>query len=286
MENPNFQFEGSYFVGIVLSAILYGVYLGICYLSLCSILGNANITYPRRIFYISYSITLLLLNMLFFPTPLFLGQKTWVEYRGYLGGPSGYYLSQATNVNYMVMGHIAQNLIIFLSDALLVYRCYIIFGSRLRFVIIPALCVIGTLGIMMATIPLGLGQRVRTSLEDRVDAAGIVLAVITNVMVTAMISTKILSMYYRIRDYVEYETTRPYTNVVTILVESAAPSAVLGVLSTILMLRQSIMWYMSVLLVWSTSIALLSQLIILRTATGVAWSNKDSSSYELSVITV
>jgi hypothetical protein len=106
----------------------------------------------------------------------------------------------------------------------------------------------------MATVPLGLGDKARSSLVDRVDAAGVILTVITNVMVTAMISTKLLTMYFNIRKYVTFETTRPYTNIISILVESAAPSAILGVFWTVLVLRQSIEWYMSVFLVWSTVI--------------------------------
>jgi hypothetical protein len=63
----------------------------------------------------------MLLNTLFFPTLLLLGQRMWIQYRTeYLGGPSEYYYSQYTNANYMIMGNIAQNLSMFLADTLLV----------------------------------------------------------------------------------------------------------------------------------------------------------------------
>jgi hypothetical protein len=157
----------------------------------------------------------------------------------------------------------------------------------------------------MTTVPLGLGQSVPDSLEDKINAAGIIFTVITNVMVTIMISTKISFLYRRMRKYVEHETIRPYTNAVAILVESAAPSAVLGVLSSVLMLRQSIKWYLVVFLVWSATIvriysssdyklhellivlaviilqALSPQLIVLRIATGVAWSSTTAPLYEM-----
>ena len=84
--------------------------------------------------------------------------------------------------------------------------------------------------------------------------AGYALPLATNVMVTAMISTKILSVYYRMRKVVEYETIKLYTNIVTILIESAAPPAVFGVLSSALMLSPSIEWQEAVFLMWTAMV--------------------------------
>jgi hypothetical protein len=52
------------------------------------------------------------------------------------------------------------------------------------------------------------------------------------VLVTAMISWKLLSLYYRARKYAHSNAVRMYTSVVAIFIESAAPSAVLGLFVT------------------------------------------------------
>jgi hypothetical protein len=138
------------------------------------------------------------------------------------------------------------------------YRCYVIFGSRLYVVVFPVLCTLGTLGELysqrqitvispenvsavlgMATVPFVLSPKwpeISVLLkEDDLNAAAITLDTVLNLMVTGMISFKILSVSRSLNKSVDSiaSYTRTYTNVVTILVESAAPCAILGILTCI-----------------------------------------------------
>jgi hypothetical protein len=69
--------------------------------------------------------------------------------------------------------------------------------------------------------------------QNRINASSIVLATAADVMVTTMISIRILSIY-RMTNAKDFSLIQihanKYINVVTILVESAAPCAILGIL--------------------------------------------------------
>jgi hypothetical protein len=140
----------------------------------------------------------------------------------------------------------------------------------------------------------------------KLNGASVALNTAVNVVITAMISIKILSVSRSLRNCVHSTTShaRTYTNIVTILVESAAPCAILGVLTCI-------GWFINVdtvsafglsneavELAWSMSIvsfiylfqsyrkaikilylcfqALFPQLIIYRVAKGSAWTKETS----------
>lgn len=140
MEFPSVQkAEASYYICMVISAVLYGVYFGVYCLSISAILHNPNIIRSRRILYTSFSSLLLVLNSLPFLSTLVLGIMVWViDRKEFLKDP-GKYLLECGGSIYFAIGSASQNIAIFLSQALLIYRCYIVFGSRLRVIILPAL---------------------------------------------------------------------------------------------------------------------------------------------------
>jgi hypothetical protein len=104
----------------------------------------------------------------------------------------------------------------------------------------------------MVTIPAA--DDISVALSDRLSAMGIALTTLTNIMVTAMISFKILSMNRRVKDHVEIYETRKYTTVVAILVESAAPCAILGIFISIIFPLTTTPWFTAVFLVWSMTV--------------------------------
>jgi hypothetical protein len=89
-------------------------------------------------------------------------------------------------------------------------------------------------------------------LANKLNAVAITISVATNAMTTAMISKRILSVSGNVRKLVDNYSQR-YTNVVTILVESAAPCATLGVLISIpLFMNTAVDWITGVFLPWSS----------------------------------
>jgi hypothetical protein len=79
-------------------------------------------------------------------------------------------------------------------------------------------------------------------------AAGITIAV--NIMVTAMISIKIILVARRAREHSDLYMTQPYTSIVAILIESAAPWTMIGILVIVVGAVKSIEWGLAVSLAW------------------------------------
>lgn len=287
--------EESLYIGIIISAVLYGIYCGVVYLSISTILSSASFTCRRRTIYVLYGIIQWVLNTVFFFSLPLIGQMMWIVKRNeYTGGPLEYYKHQYVSSNYVLLGDATQNLAILLSDALLIHRCYIILGSSpwVVILILPVLSSVATFAVFTATIPLGLllsvgGYRAGAyKLFSNIDSAGIAIATFTNVTTTAIISFRILIIFYSVRKFVDPRSARSYTGVVAIFVESAAPCAILGIISSIpssLSLAQPDIWGYSLFPIWSMSLALFPQLIILRIAQGSAWTH--TTSEELSCAT-
>jgi hypothetical protein len=85
----------------------------------------------------------------------------------------------------------------------------------------------------MATIPFYINPEM---ILNKLNAAGIALDTIANVYITAMISIRILDVARNLRKSTESQATetRTYTNVVAILIESAAPCAILGIMTCVI----------------------------------------------------
>jgi hypothetical protein len=105
----------------------------------------------------------------------------------------------------------------------------------------------------MATIPIYLGFS--ASLGDRINAAAIALTITVNVVTPVMIAFRILLVLRQVHTrigVVHYRMRRsnwPF-NVAAILIESAIPGAVLGIVSCILIFMQSYLWH-AAMIIWS-----------------------------------
>lgn len=229
--------EGSFYIGTVLSAVIYGFYLGVYCLSIRALLMSTSTTRLHRNAYISFSSVLLLLNTVYFIQMPYIGRMMWIVTRNsYPDGPFAYYNLEVPRAPVDLLSNIAQTIGVTLNESLLVYRCHIIFGSRLYIVVLPIFCSLGALALGTATVPLSLsyGSRYSILIIDRLNAAGVVLNTFVNVMITAMISIKIYSISRMLSKSIGSTPThaRAYTNIVAILVESAAPCAILGILTS------------------------------------------------------
>jgi hypothetical protein len=96
----------------------------------------------------------------------------------------------------------------------------------------------------MATVPLDLERKYMIPVvTEEIGAAGITINTVVSVMITTMISGKILSVSRKLNSFDVFELqasgSRTYTGVVTILVESAGPSAMLGIILCIILFISS-----------------------------------------------
>lgn len=285
----SFRPEGSYYIGIVVSAIIYGNYLGVYCLSIYALLVNKNNARLHRKFYALFSSLQLLLNTFYFMKGVYANHIMWIVARNHPGALLTYYNIESLKTPFGLLASIAQIFAAVLNDCLLAYRCYVIFDYRLCIFILPITCTLSALALAMAAALLAFSPEwpaLHLVLKmDALNAAAITLDTAVNIMITIMISIKILSVY-QIRSTgkstgLTLTLARKSTNVVAILVESAAPSAVLGTLASIGLFmdassKASTFGFSTevMLATWSMSIALLPQLIIYRVANGSAWTGR------------
>ncbi|EAU86356.2 hypothetical protein CC1G_05350 [Coprinopsis cinerea okayama7 len=115
-----------------------------------------------------------------------------------------------------------------IGDALLVYRCYVFFVGYRWIAILPGLTTIA--GVVLFLI----GSNIGGEGPRQIAAAAKALTVTTNLIVTILITFRILRTRRMIARLLPNIDTRVYTGVMAILIESALPLSVFGILAAIM----------------------------------------------------
>ncbi|KAG2062734.1 hypothetical protein BDR04DRAFT_1039857 [Suillus decipiens] len=114
-------------------------------------------------------------------------------------------------------------------------------------------------------------------LAGRFGISWVALTVSFNIIVTALIASRLLFFHRRARFILSDEQRSTYTGTVAILVESALPFTVLGIAYLVTYIRDTPS-EIAVGIIWGNFVVLTPQLIILRIASGFAWSKDTGSS--------
>lgn len=168
-----------------------------------------------------------------------------------------------------------------IGDTVLLYRCYVLWYESPWIIVLPACALIAGTGINLRTyIPLTFSSR-------KLDAADIFLLVGTNVLLTSLISLRLLRAQRQLRLVLPNTDHKVYFGILGILIESAAPVAVFGFSSAIATLYTSKFFQAKqaadiLSILFFIAIILAPQLIIFRVATGTSWGDKADTSAMLS----
>ncbi|KAJ2936098.1 hypothetical protein H1R20_g995, partial [Candolleomyces eurysporus] len=183
---------------------------------------------------------------------------------------------------------------IFVGDALLVYRCYMVLAHYRWVAIIPALLSVSAFVVFMVDeFALDLDKDRTTNPLPTVTQ---MLTVCTNILVTALISFHLYHARRALAQMLPSHDTRLYTGVVAILVESAVPLTLLGPITAALQLApfpknqtaaQALVATYNIIGGLFYSFCTLSpHMIIFRVTTGRSWlrfpSGKDSDASPIS----
>ncbi|TEB23839.1 hypothetical protein FA13DRAFT_1639439 [Coprinellus micaceus] len=124
------------------------------------------------------------------------------------------------------VSRIASTFIAFVGDGLLMYRCYFFWSDRKWIVILPALTYVASVVmgfLQMLWVEAFSGWRVEFSV------AWIILNASFNVLITALISFRLLLASYRNSQLLPSYSGKVYIGIVVILVEAAMPLSVNGI---------------------------------------------------------
>ncbi|KAI0313467.1 hypothetical protein OF83DRAFT_1047452, partial [Amylostereum chailletii] len=240
---PDKLYERALYIGIAFSSILYGMSSSILLLyrahsSLTDRGSSRNCaSWRARLFNISYVVVMFVFLTVSYVADAYMGQLMWIEHRDFQGGPYPYYLANSTLwIN--VIGSATDILANVLCDAYLLYRCYIIWESRLSIVAFPALVYLASFALSITTLVESALPNSSAFVQQTVNFATpwVSLSVVLNIMLTGLISYRILRARYSMReafDGLEAPAKDIYTSAVAILVEAELPFTILGVVNAV-----------------------------------------------------
>ncbi|THV02666.1 hypothetical protein K435DRAFT_852690 [Dendrothele bispora CBS 962.96] len=271
-ENP--MLEHSWFAGLILSSVLYGLLVWIVFQSVYFLIALP----PRRggrvqTFYVVYSLTIFAFMTADKACNLILADRMWIDHRNSEGGPLAYFAIHLQDW-YNVFGSATAMFVNFLGDGLLLYRLYIIFNSTIPVMILPTMIYIAstTMAIVSAVQS---GDTGGFLAKQTVSFAvpWIALTSAFNILVTALIAGRLLWARNQMRVVLGNEQTSVYTGVVAILVESALPFSIVGIIFAALLGKDNPVELVFTS-VWGTLAAISPMLIILRVSMGYAWTRE------------
>ncbi|KAF8076135.1 hypothetical protein FPV67DRAFT_1664435 [Lyophyllum atratum] len=232
VEDPqDLWYEQSNFVATHLAAMGYGLHVAIFFIAAYHVLRRPQSSAKSRIFWLAFLVVLLTTSTINIACSIKFNQSAWVDERNYPGGPIQFMFEQQSRP-ILTLGNTASILASFLADGLLLYRAMVLWNYTWYIILLPTLffivCVIlSILTVIQIAIP---------------DFAGIVnlafpvwlVLMIINIVLSAMIAVRILSMRRAVKSGLGDEYARPYTTIAAIVVEAALPFTILSIILLVL----------------------------------------------------
>ncbi|KAJ6617494.1 hypothetical protein B0H10DRAFT_1797283 [Mycena sp. CBHHK59/15] len=273
MGDQVFPLERSWYIGNAIFAILYGIQLTMFFQSVYYLTAGPGSRRSKR-FYVGYGAVLLVLITFAMACNLFYGQAMWIEHRDVDGGPAAYF-GENIAIWYNTLGTASDVTANVLGDALMLYRCYIFWGHAPLALVFPAL-------LFLASVSMGIVQTIQSGLPGgdlfhgtavNFGIPWVVLTITFNILVTGMIAVRLLSMHAKADKVLGTETTKKYTGLLAILVESALPFTLLGI-GYLVTYTKEVPESLAFADIWGCFVSLSPQAIILRVAMGAAWTKE------------
>ncbi|KAI0660205.1 hypothetical protein C8Q70DRAFT_81713 [Cubamyces menziesii] len=277
MADPNAVFQNCYYVGNNFNAILYGIELFLYFESVNIILSSRDRNGLDRRLFLYFSTALLLLITVYVAVQAVFGQEMWIVHVDYPGG-SAQYLADNAAVWYQTLGSAASIVLNLMSDGLLLYRCYVVWGD-LRVVLIPGILYLATaaLGILTCYISGKPNADFFVGKAQQVALAYSTVVIGLNVIVSTLISGRILYLARQMQGALGADTVKAYTGAAALIIESALPYTLFGiayVVSLGLNSPTSIL-FLSIYVMFT---CISPQMIVLRVLRGRAWSRESAMS--------
>jgi len=269
--------ERSLYWGQLMMTGLYGVELFMCLFSAHLIFSLPPSARQGRIIYVVIgAIILSLLTVTVFTDAVFL-EFMWIDHRDAPGGPLGY-LDANSAIWWQTLGTATEQLVNYIGDGLLMYRCFVIYNNNFLTLIFPLLLYLGSLsmGIMTLVQSAVPGSDFFAGETVNFGVPWAALSVTLNVTLTTLITARIISARRNAKRYLDGGGMDVYTSLASVLVESSLPFSILGIVFAVTY-GKGLDEGPAFLFIWSAFSALSPQFIIFRVATGRAWTREVAS---------
>ncbi|KAF9522771.1 hypothetical protein CPB83DRAFT_863948 [Crepidotus variabilis] len=271
--------ERGFYIGNTVSCILYGINIYLCFQTIYYLRAR-RISAGRASFFTFFSLWTTALMAIGLACNVVYGQYVWIEGRNdYPGGPGEYFL---VNTGWWVntFGSASAVVTSITSDGLMLYRCFVILDRSIWGMILPTLLYLGSIALGMIYVILSAlpNSFVFGGKTAQFVVAWTSVSVSFNVVVTMMISARLLYARRELYRSGSRDHNDPYTNVVAILVESAFPLALSGLLAAVFYGIEHPAAFIF-MIIWSFFVAAAPQVIIMRVAMGKAWTRETTVSH-------
>ncbi|KAH9929362.1 uncharacterized protein B0H18DRAFT_1117406 [Fomitopsis serialis] len=223
--------EKTWLQGAILTGVGYGVVFTLftqCFRALLLDINRANM--KRRVFFLIYITIMFILGTIFMAACAEMTQLSFVQYRDYPTGPSGYE-NDEFSIPADEAGNVAFVLTNWFADALLIWRCSVIYrgvGSNIWIpLLLPALMYLtelamGFLWLIQISTPASSPFQNGSASKINWTVPYFSIAVSLNVVVTLMIAARLWLYRYRITSVLGMGHGSHYTGIAAMIVESAA----------------------------------------------------------------
>ncbi|KAF8549710.1 hypothetical protein OG21DRAFT_1420900 [Imleria badia] len=277
-------FEQEMYVGINLQDILYGVELVLYFQTMAIFLGRRRHRHKSDIFYAAFSTVMLVLITIWVAALAMFGQKMWLLDRNYPGGPMAYHTANSSSL-YMDCGRMALIILQQMTDALMIYRCRIVWGSH-RVVVVPSMLWLVNLGlgILLSWTSSMPGTTFFSGIAARFGLAYFSSSTLLNVTLSCMICYRLLRHARTVKKYLGNRHASPYIAIVALVVESMLPFTCCNIAFLVsygMLSQEGVVFSFIHPLMMCVS----PQMLILRVANAEAW-QKDATGVPDSIIRV
>lgn len=273
--SSSLKFERCFYVGNILGAIIYGVQIYIAINSIRLLARSSRTFYSK--FLVGYVILMTICMTVAIAATAFAGQAMWIDHRDFPGGPFAYHRSTSSNW-FNALGTACVMFANFMGDGLLSYRCFKLWDSNIGMIAVPfVIYVASTASAIITCIESYAPQLLKFLVYREINFAlpWISLTSGLNVILTFLIVSRLMQFRRQADNIGEFnlDSTNPnvYTNAIAIVVESALPFSILGVLYAVCFGKGNAV-YVVISVIWASLAGLSPMLIILRISTGSSWS--------------
>ncbi|KAF8556744.1 hypothetical protein OG21DRAFT_551315 [Imleria badia] len=262
----------SFYIGINIENILYGIELLLYFKTIRILLSNRGAHKKSNVFYALFSSMMVFSITVWVATQAIFGQRMWLLDSGFPGGPFAYWKANLS-VWYMDWSTVEVIILQLMTDALMIYRCRMIWNS-FRVVIVPVILWLATLtlGVLVAWANSFPGEDFHTGLSDQLSLAYWSVSVFLNTTLTCMICYRVMRHGKMVQEHLGHEYASLYFAVVTIVVESVLPYTLSGI-AFLVSLGVGSPTSSAFICVYFLMMCISPQMLILRVMIGSAWDN-------------
>ncbi|KAJ3721148.1 hypothetical protein C8R42DRAFT_79574 [Lentinula raphanica] len=209
--------------GMVLDGFTFGIYTLLTIQAVIAIVRGGRGTCPRRRkqchLLLIYTVVTFLLGAVGFAANARYTEDIWVNFRGQPGWSPEDLITDEFNFWYSRLAIDSQEVMVWIMNALLLYRCFVIWGFARWVILLMSAFYLAMVALSTSIMVFAQEEAVFTQLNLQI--AFLALSCTFNILYTVLVSAKILSVQRRIRQSLSAEHTGTYTSVVTLIIESA-----------------------------------------------------------------